>query len=147
MWGPVWCGRHIDFFKKCPKLGFQLTIWMALVKDIRLKTKKNVCIVKDFKKTSKINQSIKTCTDAVMKCTRGWGSKSSGFPPKTSYKLGSQASRFSCTDQKQFCQFWENNKILNFKFSFWRLFFDVQYSIRKVLPNLNKKIFILRWSP
>ena len=48
---------------------------------------------KDFKTTSKLHQSDWTCTDAVMKHTRGRGKKAVVFFPKTSYKLGTDEKR------------------------------------------------------
>ena len=71
VWGPVRCHQHTYFFvpahpplgQKChllilnTKLRLQLTIWMALVQDIRLTTKIYDCTEKDLKTTSKsINQ-------------------------------------------------------------------------------------------
>ena len=57
------CPPTHSWVKKChwltlnAKLGLQLTIQMALVRDISLMTKKCVCTVKDFKNSSKsINQ-------------------------------------------------------------------------------------------
>ena len=77
--------------KKChlftlnTKLRLQLTIWTALVQDICLTIKKYFCMVKDLKTTSKSNQSNYTCTDAIMKRTRGRCKKTVVFFPQ--YKL------------------------------------------------------------
>ena len=50
---------------------------------------KEICLHgKRLKNNFKINQSNETCTDTVMKHTRGRGKKAVVFSPKTSYKLG-----------------------------------------------------------
>ena len=64
VWGPVQCQRHTDFFARHlltlnTKLRLQLSIQTALVQDIRLRTKKHVCMVKDLKATSKSTNQIR----------------------------------------------------------------------------------------
>ena len=55
---------------------------------------KELCLHgKRLKNYFKINQSNETCTDAVMKRTRGGGKKAVFFPPKRSYDLGTDVKR------------------------------------------------------
>ena len=73
LWIQVQCGQHRDFLRPPAhlwakkhhlltlntKLTLQLTIWMALVQDVRLTTKKCVCTVKDLYTTSKSINKIR----------------------------------------------------------------------------------------
>ena len=55
---------------------------------------KEICLHgKRLKNNFKINQPDQTCTDAVKKRMRGRGKKAVFFPPKTSYKLGTDEKR------------------------------------------------------
>ena len=93
VWGPVQCQRHTDFFARHlltlnTKLRLQLSIQTALVQDIRLRTKKHVCMVKDLKATSKSTNQIRPVLMPWWNIQGGGVKKQWFFPHKTSYKLG-----------------------------------------------------------